>query len=684
MTTTDSSNRAHYMLRRNLPLWKPMQTIEETVSFCRETGIGEIIWKVDAEEFNHGFTPLPMIRDYAGWLERAREIQEKRSIVFSINPWLTQNHIGRTRYADGPPPGYHWRVAPGGEEAPEMACPLGEAWRTWLLEAYRLYATTKPDKLWIEDDFETFLHRHAELGCYCSEHLRTFAEASGEELSRDELVSRLIRPGAPNPLRAKWFDFQGEILVGICREIERTVHCESPATRLGLMQSWSTDGRWWADALRVLAGPHRPLARSSLAPYHEGRALDFLPDRFDILKETACLTEDTENCPELENTEYTAYSKSTRMTRLQLVLSQVLGHRSVTMNLFDMVGSPCREEARMGAMLRDVKPVLDGIVSVMGAGGKQRGVSIPYPKRYADHVRVAPGQGFDAFNFDGEGWFLPLQGSGVPVFLNGDSQVTAITGQSIRAMEATEIEHLLRKALLVDGSAASVLCEMGYAKLIGVEVGTRVERKTVLLSAERDRWAEGDSDGDPVYLTLRDVSLPAPGRLYPIRPRTGGQQISVFVGPYHKEVMAGMIAYENEWGGRVATYPFDFSVGPTVSFMSWRRRRQLQRAVRWLNRGRVDLFVDGGAWMMPVRRDYDEYTLIAVLNFETDGWDEVALTFEWDGGEDGLAIETLEPDGQWAAVVPAEQAYDGTNVSVRLSCAVPALDGAVFRAWHRT
>ena len=39
---------------------------------------------------------------------------------------------------------------------------------------------------------------------------------------------------------------------------------------------------------------------------------------------------------------------SLQQTRLQIILSQILGNRAITMNLFDMVGSPTSEDPRAG------------------------------------------------------------------------------------------------------------------------------------------------------------------------------------------------------------------------------------------------------------------------------------------------------------------------------------------------
>jgi len=670
---------AHLMLRRNLPLWKPARAIEEAIGFCTEVGIAEIIWKIDPEAFNHGFTPHELIRAFIPWLEKARDALREAGILFSINPWVTLNHARRGRYSGAPPPGFHWRVGPDGEEALERACPLSDGWREWFLGAYRLFAGTKPDKLWLEDDFKTFAEDRCKLGCYCPKHLEAFSRKIGHSIDREELVERLLRPGEPEEIRAAWLDFQGEIMVGICRELEKAVHAISPGTRLGLMNSWSTDGRWWAEAIRALAGPHRPLARTSLAPYQEAPGSEWMPDNFDFFKESACLPPGTENCPELENYLYTPYSKSARTTRLQIILSQVAGNRAITMNLFNMLGDSFSEDPRTRDMLKSVKPLLDAIASLASPGGTPRGVSVPFPPRYADTAQAEPRRGFDVFRFDGEGWVVPLQGSGIPVVLNGDRAVHALTGQSARALRKEDLERLLAGGALLDGSAARVLHELGYGALIGVEPGEKIDSLSLPLAAERDDQAPDASPDDPVYMALWSVGADEHDCFHPLRLLEGATAASWLVDNDGKAVFPGMVLFENQAGGRVATHAFDLSRNAHPCFMNWRRRSQLQRVIRWLGRGRVDLIADGGAWMIPVRRDFDDYVFIAVLNVENDGWDYLELAFESDWPAGKTRFELLDESGVFGEVRPATLAADGPNVRARLDVRVPALDVKVLR-----
>ena len=69
-----AERRAHYMLRRTLPIWNPGETIEEAVDYCREYGVGEVIWKIDAEDFSRGHPAHAWIGDHLPWLEKGRDM----------------------------------------------------------------------------------------------------------------------------------------------------------------------------------------------------------------------------------------------------------------------------------------------------------------------------------------------------------------------------------------------------------------------------------------------------------------------------------------------------------------------------------------------------------------------------------------------------------------------------------
>ncbi len=361
-----TGRRAHLMLRRGLVLSKAEPIIEETIAFCVENDIEEVVWKCDAESFNHGITPLPVVNQYVPVLNEARRRTLEAGLIHSVNPWITLKWTDFGRDQRAVHTEFNWRVDAAGAASHGCACLRSEAWRDWLCEAYRLYATTRPAVLWLEDDYKTFMSGGG--GCFCESCLAAFSDHVGEDLDRQMLMQRVLEPGTPHTMRTAWIDFLGAEMVETCRRLERAVHVESADTRLGLMGSWSSDGRWWHAATVALAGPLEPIARPSLAPYVEGRALDFMPDRFDIIKEMICFGPGTQNCPELENSTYTPFSKSMRMTRLQMALSQFLGNHAITMNLFDMVGTPLEHDPRVGSMLQALRPQLDDLAAACGPG----------------------------------------------------------------------------------------------------------------------------------------------------------------------------------------------------------------------------------------------------------------------------------------------------------------------------
>ena len=649
------TNPFHYMLRRNLPLWKVEETVEETVAFCRENGVGEIIWKIDAEEFNHGFTPPAVLEKYIDALRYASGILREKNIIFSINPWLTLNHAPRNRYPDGAPDGFRWRIDSKGKEYSDMACPLSPKWREWLINAYRAFAETKPNKLWVEDDFKTFVCDSADIGCFCEEHLRRFADG----MPREQFVAAISHDAA---LRKRWIDGNASVMLEICRELERTVHGISPETRLGLMCSWSSDSRWWKEAVTILAGGKRPLTRTSLAAYQDTVPSDIIPDGCDFLKESAAIPENAENGPELEDFPYTAYSKSAAETRAEILLAAFNGCTGITMNLFDMVGSPMSEDRRYGRMLRGLKPRLDAIAALgLKTNGRQCGVSIPFRTDYADYFNG------DVYNcaFDGDHWLPVLAGSGIPAGINlPDANVVAFTGLGTDMFSDAEVLSLLKGSVILDGACAASLLNRGFGEFLGIAGCQRHLHGSLPLGAERC---------DSGYMSLWMVTEGGDEGMLAFTPAEDAVIASNIVNWRHEELFPGWLLFENRFGGRVAVYCAELRSRIHRCFMNWRRRAQIQGIVSWLCRDDVPLMADGGAWMYPVCWNLQDSILIQALNFDLDEWDNLKIRFSC--GFENPVFRLLGADGAWSDVTPESIERNGTTVSASFSVHCMPLDG---------
>ena len=83
--------------------------------------------------------------------------------------------------------------------------------------------------------------------------------------------------------------------------------------------------------------------------------------------------------------------------------------------------------------------------------------------------------------------------------------------------------------------------------------------------------------------------------------------------------------------------------------------------------------------MMPVRRDYPDYTFVSVLNVETDPWDDIVLVFEHSADPKKLRVELLDDRGAFREIHSDLLESDSCNIRMHLPVPVPALDFVALR-----
>jgi len=663
-----------YMLRKTLISWRMEETIEEVRDYCLANHVTEVMWKIDSEAFNRGFTSLDLIGDYLPHLKRAKKQFDQDGITTSINPWMTLNHADYGRDSRDSFPQMQWMVNYTGEPCNATACPLSMAFHDHLIGAYCLYAQVRPRILWVEDDLRHFNHPPAEWGCFCDLHLNRFSQIVGETLSREELVKCILQPGRPHPYRALWLDFQGAYMVDLAARLESGVHSVSPETRLGLMssrpQDHATEGRRWYALIEALAGPHPGIVRPYFGPYQQSSPFDLFFSN-DMLHQTAhCLPSGTVLCPELENVTFTPFVKTVRQTRLQLLLAAVAGCSDTTLNLYDHVGTPLSPDDDYGLMLRHEKAHLDGILKYCRPGGINRGVGLLFAPEISRYTHAQQGDDYRSLYDWGQGWSHALQALGCATTY-GASDVLAITGQITRGYSEQQIRELLSRGVLLDGSAAQTLIEDGYGRYIGVDIETFINKPKVPIAAE----AVGEKD----YISPRSATHKE--MLAQLHLHKGARASSCFVDYDHNVFMPAMVLFENELGGRIAVYAMDLHEGITCCFLSWKRQKQFQGVVRWLTRGAPPLLVSGGPYGLPLQIDYADYTIIAVVNTSTDEWSRVAVECS---GFDNRPREVLQlkENGTWESTEPGSCCISEGVLSLSFEQRLQALDLTAFCLNH--
>jgi len=90
--------------------------------------------------------------------------------------------------------------------------------------------------VWIEDDFR--YHNHAPLtwgGDFSNPMLGRFAAKVGRDVSREEVVATILRPGTPHPWRALWQETWQEAQLEAAAAIRDAVLAADADRLLGLM-----------------------------------------------------------------------------------------------------------------------------------------------------------------------------------------------------------------------------------------------------------------------------------------------------------------------------------------------------------------------------------------------------------------------------------------------------------------
>lgn len=664
-------HRYHYMLRRTFALWKPEETIEEVLDFCGEYGIDEVIWKIDVEEFSHGLTPLDTIRRYLPWLAKARDASASEGILFSINPWVTHNHADRGRDMRPVHPEMGFAVDWTGVESMACACSLSGAWRNWLCDAFGLYASLDPHILWVEDDIRTFNHDPVEYGCFCPRHLERFSDLVGRKVSREEVIEAILAPGPPHPWRSRWLEMMGGIMIDVVRTLEQAVHGVNPKVLLGLMCSSPSDhaleGRRWHEFTKALSGPNRPAARPCMGCYNQVLPSDLI-SVMDVMRETIhCLPAETRICAELENFNYSRFSKSVRFTRLQLGICALLRHGEITMNLYDHLGTPLSREPEYGAMLKEVRPRLEAVLEAegenlalggSGAPGIEIGVGLIHTDDGPARVHLAAGSTYRDMDPRGVGWSVPLQSLGVPVTF-GPSPVVALTGQTVRALSPSRIMDLLSQGLLLDATATEALQDLGFGEHLGAALEDWYQESGHPLSAEE--FMHEDFGGGPErYMTLIN---PTPDRRFAVlRPRQGSALVSRFVDPDRLPVLPGVVAYQNLLGGRVVQSAADLSKGIRSGFLSWNRFDQLGWVVRYLAKDKLMVQMLGGAYLYLVCWRNGSSLVLGIANLSSDDLAQISLLLHAPGCRPSPEMRLVGEDHRWKTVMAdIEELRAGTS-----------------------
>jgi hypothetical protein len=647
-------NKVAYMLRRVIPMWKPQEAIDEVVAFCRQHHIDEMMWKDESSGAFHELLTIPEVELRTKWLQRASEHLRKIGVKHSINVMTSLGHGDYGQNAEERHPGLEFFVDYNGNQSKSCACPISPIWRNVISETYRLYASTNPVRLWVEDDFRCYNHGPASFGCCCKRHMAEFGKRVGQEVSREELVQAILKPGRPHPWRTTWLRFQEECMVDAAATIREAVHSASPSTQLGWMSITpfmvELEGRGFNAQVKAFAGAGTAAIRMQTTHFHEVNPRGMLVEDESLKKAIYQLPAGTVRCTEIEACPHSLYTKSASWIEAQMAWACVLNVPNQTLNVFDYIGTPMDVTPNTCEMLRTSKKTLESIAQKFCGDTEFRGIGLLSNPYSADYVHASEGKKILELLAKETGWADVLRGFGMPVVCSDTEDVSAVTGQALRRFNSKEIRKLFSRGVLLDLSALRVLDEMGLSRLAGVKLDGEFIQRSRPVGPEHltDPAFGGGKHRFTWMYAVSDTRI-----IGILKPARAARIISQILDTELKAIAPGAVLYENELGGRVAVFPHDFSgkdpdeynKGTNNFFYSEYRKKQIQAVIRWLGKETVPLIVQANGWVLPHRSDVGGNVLLAAMNLNYDEWNELKMECSVKGKV--KQVQVMNPDGKW-------------------------------------
>lgn len=565
-----------YILRYYLPVQPYFdqdytdKRFAELLSFCKQTKISAVMFYV---ALSPDFYYVCDSVDYAQKVKEQMLPYIDKLRTFGISYQLNfQNFMGSTLGGVNFSDKYDWEnlVDHKGRESFGCGCPIGEKFRAHAGARLKIWAETKPDVIWIDDDFR--LHNHGtpifaqlenesaymDFYCFCDNHISLFNALKGYNFDREELVKEITKSGSPSPIREEYLDFLNQTMVDTARWIEQLVHSISPDTRIAQMTSFpdvhSAEGRKWEEFLPALCGQHTPMTRPHFGPYRETYPREFI-NCYKMLSQSikqikSVYKGKVEYCPEVENTRFTTWSKSAAATAYQLALSAFTGCNDVTLSLFDLDGGAFFDEPRYLSLLKDQRKLLDKLVNLDLADQDFVGVNIPTCQTSARKYLLRDGEGFEKLSGKQRNVENNLLLMGIPCAYHSTNEqsigLTALDEYSASFLTDEQLKDLLSKRVFLDGGATRVLIERGYGEYIGVN---SAKLMPVIVNAEKINLF---TRKDNTYIRI-------PSRIpvncwFDLELLHSPKILSEFLLPDGR-VYPAMVTFNNSLGGKVAIYP---------------------------------------------------------------------------------------------------------------------------------
>lgn len=462
----------NYTLRLCIP---PSCNFEERMTaaldFCEKALIDEVMFFVAPEELHVGHITLDEAKKWTETILRAKEILNARGIKVSLNPWCTLVHYdGGRKLREGQ--NFRNMVDYDGTQAQVAVCPLDENWRAYYTELLNSYVESiQPETLWLEDDLRFSSHNPIKVGCFCEKHMRIYNDRAGTAYDRDTFVQKIF---TDKKVRKAYLDVTRETLTGLLAYLIGSVKKQR---RFGLMTGGNAqrEARHYREIFSVLSanGRKKPYNRLCLFSYQQRGTQEYGWSFNSASMFNRKMTENSAYCvSEMENFPHTAYSKSARYMRYQLLSTAPLGLAGDTLSIFEFTGNGAVDYEKYAKVLKEVKPYLSKATDLELSPSEALGVRVLVSEESSYTVQTKENS-FGALSTNDSWLFAYLEQIGVACAYTTDinikGQVVAVSGQVLRNYTETEIRELFaNNYVIVTADNIEDLKDMGLLSLLDI------------------------------------------------------------------------------------------------------------------------------------------------------------------------------------------------------------------------
>ena len=684
------TNVFKYILRYYIdPGFHEDDRIEELLRFCEEGKVEEVMLFCNAEELNSGHVTEAELEPWFVMALKLKKRLDAAGIDLSLNPWTTTVHSPRGRLLK---PGQNFTLMVGetGRDNGVTACPFCPEWRGYISRIFALMGERlNPVAIWIEDDFR--LHNHGSQlghgGCYCSLHLKEFAEMVGRNVTRKEVLQTILAPGKPHPWREMWLDLNNRAFLEAAVMLYDAVHQVAPSTRLalmcGLVDTAGTEGRNWHQLQDALGFEPAFMVRPTMSPYTEVWGMRKYPVY--ARQVVASLKRPLDVYPELESgPRHGPYSKGANYAAFELFGTACSGANGITMNLYDMMGCGTGIDPHFNKKLAEIKPTLNAIAGMHIDDDNSCGLNILFKPDIAGQIHSTSTKDPDGlFNFSAE-WGKVAYILGIAhrytTEVTPERGTYAVSDQTCRGLSDEEIMSLLGGSLLLDAKAVETLHERGFGKYVGAcPVKWHKLRKAGFAYEEI-------IEKDPAVYGLADprVTAQRPAKIILEMTADRNAEIRSHIRRYdHQNMFPGSVIYRNELGGRIVSVAYwvgDHQAGEEWFYMGYfnnYRRIFMQRMLFEIAPQNQWLFGEDFP-LQCYRVQTTEGTLLACLNPATDAAPRISLKVSSLGKG---CLYRLDETGRWQSAKETVTVNPDGSIQIISNDELPPLKGR-FLLWR--